>query len=93
MTGAGILPGDIVIVRAQPTAQHGDIVVAQIEDQATIKTLHLKNNQIQLHPQNPNYKPIIPKPGTCTILGKVIEVRRHLEPQTHLEFEPENFQP
>jgi repressor LexA len=80
MTGAGILPGDIVIVRSQSTAQSGEIVVALIGDEATVKRLRLRRGRIELHPENPAFEPIIPGPNECVILGKVIEIRRHLEP-------------
>lgn len=79
MTGAGILPGDIVIVRSQPTAESGDIVVALVDDEATVKTLKIRRQRIELHPANPRFKPIVPFPGHCSIVGKVIEVRRFLE--------------
>jgi repressor LexA len=79
MTGAGIFPGDIVIVRSQSTAQSGEIVVALIGDEATVKRLRLRRGRIELHPENPVFEPIIPGPNECTILGKVIEIRRHLE--------------
>ena len=82
MIGAGILPGDIVIVRSQPTAQSGDIVVALIGDEATIKRLRLRRDRIELHPENPAFEPIIPGPDECTILGKVIETRRYFETPT-----------
>ena len=78
MTGAGILPDDTVIVKSQPTADSGDIVVALIGDEATVKTLRIEQNRIILQPENPAFDPIIPEPDTCTILGKVIEVRRYL---------------
>jgi len=79
MIGAGILPDDIVIVRSQPTAQSGDIVVALIGDEATVKRLRLRGGRIELLPENPAYEPIIPGPNECTILGKVIETRRYFE--------------
>lgn len=79
MVGAGILPGDIVVVRQQPRAEPGEIVVALVDDEATVKRLRFRGNRIELHPENPEFAPILPEPGTCTILGKVIEVRRHLE--------------
>jgi repressor LexA len=82
MTGAGILPGDIAIVRSQPTANSGDIVVALVEDEATVKTLHIREGHIELHPENVDYEPIIPGPNECVILGKVIETRRYVEPLT-----------
>ena len=79
MQDAGILPDDIVIVRAQATADSGDIVVALVDDEATVKTLRLRNKRIELHPENDDFETIIPPPDQCTILGKVIEVRRSLE--------------
>jgi repressor LexA len=79
MTGAGILPGDIAIVRRQPTAQSGDIVVALVGDEATVKRLHLRRGHIELHAENPRFAPIIPKPEEVTVLGKVVEIRRYLE--------------
>ena len=85
MRDAGILPGDIVVVRQQPTADTGDIVVALVDEEATIKTLHLDRGKIELHPQNPAFAPILPDPSLLTILGKVIEVRRYLEVPVFLE--------
>lgn len=80
MIEAGILPDDVVIVRQQPTAESGEIVVALVGDEATVKTLRLQNGRIELHPENQDFEPIIPEPEECSILGKVIEVRRALEP-------------
>ena len=78
MTGAGILPGDIVLVRRQPRAASGEIVVALVDDEATVKRLRLRNNRVELHPENPVFEIILPRPEDLRILGKVIEVRRHL---------------
>lgn len=80
MRDAGILDGDIVVVRSQPTADSGEIVVALVGDEATVKTLRIRRNRIELHPENPDFDPIIPPPDECSILGKVIEVRRFFEP-------------
>ena len=79
MTGAGILPGDIAIVRRQPTADSGDIAVALVGDEATVKRLRLRDGRIELHAENPAFPPIVPLPGELVILGKVIEIRRYLE--------------
>lgn len=79
MTGAGILDGDLVIVRSQPTANSGDIVVALVDDEATVKRLRTSRGKLELLPENPAFKPILPSPDQCTLLGKVIEVRRSLE--------------
>lgn len=58
MINAGILSGDKVVVRPQTTADDGQIVVARIEDEATVKRLSLKDGQIWLLPENPDYPPI-----------------------------------
>jgi repressor LexA len=79
MTGAGILPGDIVVVRRQPAADSGDIVVALIGGEATVKRLRIRRSRVELHPENPAFESIIPDPSELTLLGKVIEVRRYLE--------------
>ena len=79
MTGIGILPGDIVVVRSQPTAESGNIIVALVNDEATVKRLQIYGCRIELHPENPNFEPIVPRPEQFFILGKVIETRRYLE--------------
>ena len=58
MVGAGILSGDKVVVRPQQTANDGQIVVARIGDEATVKRLRRRNGQIWLMPENDNYEPI-----------------------------------
>ena len=58
MIDAGILSGDKVVVRPQPTANDGQIVVARIGDEATVKRLSLRGGQVWLLPENPNYLPI-----------------------------------
>lgn len=58
MIGAGILSGDLVVVRPQQTASDGQIVVARLEDEATVKRLSRKNGQVWLLPENDNYAPI-----------------------------------
>ncbi len=73
--GAGILPGDVVIVRRQPTADSRDLVVALVDDEATVKRLQLRKGKVELHPENPDFEPILPD-RHITLLGKVIEVRR-----------------
>lgn len=74
MIEAGILDGDKVIVRPQPDATNGDIVIAMIEDEATCKRFHKDQTGIWLLPENPNYSPI---DGTnAQILGKVKAVMR-----------------
>ena len=58
MVGAGILSGDKVVVRPQSSADDGQIVVARIGDEATVKRLSRRNGQVWLLPENPDYEPI-----------------------------------
>ena len=76
MTGAGILDGDCVIVREQDYAENNDIVVALIENEATVKRLRKENGAVCLMPENPAYKPIITH--DVKILGKVVGLIRKL---------------
>ena len=79
MIDAGILHGDIVLVRHQTEPRPGDIVVAMIDDETTVKEFWNADGEIQLRPRNDSYQTLSPKPEDLVILGKVIEVRRHLE--------------
>jgi repressor LexA len=80
MTGAGILPGDVIVVRQQEKAEDGAIVVALVRDEATVKQLRLHQGQIELHAANPAFAAIVPGPGVdVRILGQVVEVHRWLE--------------
>ncbi len=76
MRDAGILDGDYVIAERVPTAEDGEIVVALIEDEATVKTLYREENRVRLQPENPDYAPIYAR--DVSILGKVIAVIRYL---------------
>jgi repressor LexA len=58
MIGAAILDGDMVVVRPQPTANDGQIVVARIGDEATVKRLQRRNGEVWLLPENDAYEPI-----------------------------------
>lgn len=74
MVGAGILSGDKVVVRPQPTALDGQIVVALLGDEATVKRLCLRDGKVLLMPENPAYPPI--DGSEATILGLVKAVVR-----------------
>ncbi len=74
MINAGILDGDMVIVRRQPTAHNGEIVIALIEDSATCKRLRRENGKVLLLPENDDYEPI--NGDGAEILGKVVAVIR-----------------
>lgn len=74
MINAGIFNGDRVFVNASCTAQNGDIVVALIDDSATVKTFYKENGHIRLQPENDTMDPIIVE--NCQILGKVFGIFR-----------------
>ena len=76
MIEAGILDGDYILVKKQNTANNGEIVVALIEDEATVKTFYKEKDHIRLQPENSTMDPIIVP--DCKILGKVAGVFRKM---------------
>jgi len=76
MIEAGILDGDYVVVREQPTAHNGEIVVAQIEDEATVKRFFREADRVRLQPENSSMEPIYAR--DVTVLGKVVAVFRRM---------------
>ena len=76
MIEAGILDGDLILVKKQNTARNGEIVVALIEDEATVKTFYKEKDHIRLQPENSTMEPIIVP--NCEILGKVAGVFRKM---------------
>ena len=80
MIGAHILDGDFALVKSQPNAENGEIVVALIEDEATIKRIFKKRDLIRLEPANPKMEPIVVKKGEkkVTIVGKVVGIFRKI---------------
>ena len=80
MIDAHIQDGDFALVKPQPNAENGEIVVALIEDEATIKRIFMKRDLIRLEPANPKMEPIIVKKGEkkVTIVGKVVGIFRKL---------------
>ena len=76
MIEAGILDGDYILVKKQSNANNGEIVVALIEDEATVKTFYKEKNCIRLQPENSTMDPIIVQ--DCKILGKVAGVFRKI---------------
>lgn len=77
MIDAGIMNGDKIIVRRQPTAENGEIVVAMVEDAATVKRFYHKNGQIILHPENEALSDMVFAENEVVILGKVIGLMRN----------------
>lgn len=75
MINAGILPDDVIVVEQQETAEHGEIVVALLEDEATVKRLSRTGSQVWLLPENPNYAPI--DGSNAQILGRVLASMRY----------------
>ena len=80
MAGREIHDGDIVLVRRDAQIRQGDVVVALIGDEATVKTFKKAKNRIILHAENSDYLDIVPDPGGAEfkILGRVYEVRKRL---------------
>ena len=79
MVGAGIVDGDFVVVRQQPAAERGDIVVAGIPDEeATVKHFSLRDGVVVLTPANDSLSPMEFDPSEVTIYGKVVTVLRRL---------------
>ena len=74
MINAGILDGDMILVKQQNTCRNGDMVVALVDDSATVKTFYKEDGYIRLQPENDNMDPIIVP--DCQILGKVFGVFR-----------------
>ena len=80
MIDAHIQDGDFALVKPQPNAENGEIVVALIEDEATIKRIFKKRDLIRLEPANPKIEPIVVKRGEkkVTIVGKVVGIFRKI---------------
>ncbi len=77
MIDAGIMDGDKIIVRRQQTAENGEIVVALVEDSATVKRFYRQNGQIVLHPENEALSDMVYEDGEVSILGKVVGLMRN----------------
>ena len=79
MIGDGIMDGDFVVVRQQPEADAGDIVVAGIPDgEATVKRFSTRDGSVVLTPANPRLEPMVFEPDQVTVYGKVVTVMRRL---------------
>lgn len=78
MIGDGIIDGDYVVVRKQATAEHGQTVVALLDNEATVKRLYRRGDRVELHPANPTMQPIIVNNlESFRIEGVVVGVIRH----------------
>jgi repressor LexA len=80
MSGAGIIDGDVVIVNPQPDAKSGDIVVAMLDDEATVKTYVASKGKAILRPENPDYEDIpLDRRDDVRVLGKVVGLMRRFQ--------------
>ena len=78
MINKGILSGDIVLIRPQQVANNGEVVAVMVDGDATLKQFFRERDRIVLQPANPNYDPIVIRPGQgeVTIVGKMIGLYR-----------------
>ena len=81
MINKGILSGDIVLIRPQQVANNGEVVAVMVDGDATLKQFFRERDRIVLQPANPNYDPIVIRPGQgeVTIVGKMIGLYRTVE--------------
>lgn len=77
MIDAGIMDGDKIIVRRQPTAENGEIVVALVDDSATVKRFYIRSGMVVLHPENELLSDMVFHPDQVSILGKVVGLMRN----------------
>ena len=79
MIGAAILDGDLALIKPQADADNGDIVVALVGDEATLKRFYRENGRIRLQPENPEMQPIFvgPDDNNISIIGKMVSLLRH----------------
>ena len=73
----GILDGDFIVVRKQPTAENGETVVVLVNNEATVKKYYRRKNYVELRPAHTGMEPIIVKEGDLRIEGRVVGVMRH----------------
>jgi len=78
MIEAHIVEGDSIIVHAQSEARDGDIVVAMVDGETTVKRLFIEKNRVRLQPENSAYRPIYVDKGEFKIIGKVVGVSRKI---------------
>ena len=76
MINAGILDGDYIVAKRTSYAENGQMVIAMIEDEATVKTFYKENGHFRLQPENDTMDPIVVEEKDVHILGKVIGVFR-----------------
>lgn len=79
MSGEGINPRDLVVIKPQQTANHGDLVAVLMGDEATVKRIHFNGTQVRLMPSNPAYDPIIIDREDASVIGRIVGLMRDYE--------------
>jgi repressor LexA len=79
MSGEGILPRDLVVVKPQPAANHGDLVAVLLGDEATVKRINFDPRGVRLMPSNPAYEPIEIKREDARVIGRIVGLIRDYE--------------
>ena len=79
MSGEGIMPRDLVMVKPQRTANQGDLVAVLLGDEATVKRINFSKDGVKLMPSNPNYEPIPVEQENSMIIGKIVGLLRDYE--------------
>jgi repressor LexA len=79
MSGEGILPRDLVVIKPQQTANHGDLVAVLLGDEATVKRIHIDPRGVRLMPSNPAYEPIEVKREDARVIGRIVGLIRDYE--------------
>ena len=76
MSGEGIMPRDLVVIKPQETANHGDLVAVLLGDEATVKRIHYDRDATRLMPSNPAYEPILVRQEDARVIGRIIGLIR-----------------
>jgi len=79
MSGEGILPRDLVVIKPQQAANHGDLVAVLLGDEATVKRIHIDPRGVRLMPSNPAYEPIEVRREDARVIGRIVGLIRDYE--------------
>lgn len=79
MSGEGIMPRDLVVIKPQQTANHGDLVAVLLGEEATVKRIHFDKTGVRLMPANPAYEPIMVQQEDARVVGRVVGLIRDYE--------------
>lgn len=79
MSGEGIMPRDLVVVKPQQAANHGDLVAVLLGEEATVKRINFSERQVRLMPSNPAYEPIIIDREDARVIGRIVGLIRDYE--------------